>query len=198
MRLAGSRSALARTRFNYQDAAFGRSVLQEIQQRPAAMPANTSFTLFEGPLRIAPQAEAINVRSRCPKNYGSVVSQLTTSSQVRVGAIQAQCYLGDIFYWARITQIVSDGSWKSSQWRQSETAAGQKRNCTPNIHSRARANLRAACTRNPDLAIVALQLVTPMLLQMTAPITEVARHGRRKQSTPWCQLGRSFGTYLSG
>jgi hypothetical protein len=99
MRLAGSRSALARTRFNYQDAAFGRSVLKKMQQRPAAMPANTSFTLFEGPLRIAPQAEAINVRSRCPKNYGSVVSQLTTSSQSesersRLSAISETSFIG--------------------------------------------------------------------------------------------------------
>lgn len=88
-----------------------------MQQRAAAMPANASFTLFEGPLCIAPQAEAMNVRrSGCPKiedgkaYYGSVVSQSTTMSQISVGAIQAQCYRGDIFYWARITQIVSDGS----------------------------------------------------------------------------------------
>lgn len=116
MRLAGSRSALARTRLDYPDSLLAGAFFK-MQQRAAAMPANASFHALRGTVVYRAQAEAVNVRrSGCPKiedgksYYGSVASQSTTMSQISVGAIQAQCYRGDIFYWARITQIVSDGS----------------------------------------------------------------------------------------
>jgi hypothetical protein len=108
----GKRSALARTQLRYPDAPFGRDILSQVQLR-ASGGTEASFTLFDKPLRIATQAEAINVRSRCPEiedgkaYYGSVVSQLTAKNQIKVGAIQAMRYLGDVFYWARVTEVIS-------------------------------------------------------------------------------------------
>jgi Trypsin-like peptidase domain len=110
----GKRSALARPQLNYTDAPFGREVLQNVQKQASTMPASASFELFQEPLRIAPQAEAINVRSRCPEiedgkaYYGSVVSQLTTRSQIKVGSILPLHYLDDVFYWARVTGVFPD------------------------------------------------------------------------------------------
>ncbi|WP_315825590.1 MULTISPECIES: serine protease [unclassified Bradyrhizobium] len=108
----GKRSALARKQLRYPDAPFGREILSQVQQRASGQ-AEPNFTIFDQPLRIAPQAEAINVRSRCPEiedgkaYYGSVVSQLTPKTKIKVGAIQAMRYLDDVFYWARVTDVTS-------------------------------------------------------------------------------------------
>ena len=129
------------------------------------MPANASFTLFEGPLCIAPQAEAMNVRrSGCPEieygkaYYGSVVSQSTTSSQISVGAIQAQCYLGDISYWARIIRIVSDGSSNVFSMGANRKLKQIKSEIAPSTSNRGSVKIAAGMHQQPGLAIVALQL----------------------------------------
>jgi len=109
----GKASALARTDLRYADAPFGREFLEDVRKTALKnIGVVEGFTVSDALLRIAPQTEAINIRSRCPEirgtraYYGSEVATLTPQSQIRIGNVQPLRYLDDIFYWATVLQIV--------------------------------------------------------------------------------------------
>lgn len=109
----GKKSALARGELHYEDAPFGREFLQQVLNRAIVNPLETAFTLTDQPLRIAPQTGAVNIRSRCPEVrngrafYGSPVAEVTSRTQILIGAIRPLHYLNDTFFWGTIAQIIA-------------------------------------------------------------------------------------------